>query len=337
MATINLDPSVDNDGDGASANQGDCNDLDPAIGKKAFEVPGNAVDDDCDGMIDEATGACDGNVIGMKTANAMLQAIGLCDSQFVTGVMFAGPSDDRSRVVAASFGVVGAEEGQSLAVFSTGEVKTTGYNPEPGTELQLAGPANEVPNPVPGLTTPLGPGCGIFPITLPVVFDYTELVLDLVVPQNATGLSFKFQFLSAEYPEYVCTPYNDRFLVVMGDAAGTVKNNIAFDSAMNAISVNNGFFTICQNFGFNPNTQKCMQPVSMIANTGYEQLDMNGTMPVGGSTGWLTTTAPVTPNAPVRLRFMIFDEGDHKLDSAVLLDKFEWEFGVVADAPVTVQ
>ena len=44
----------------------------------------------------------------------------------------------------------------------------------------------------------------------------------------------------------------------------------------------------------------------------------------GGSTGWLTTTAPIAPNEDITLRFVIFDEGDGVLDSSVLIDNFQW-------------
>lgn len=39
----------DDDGDGASESQGDCDDTDPAIHAGAIEVPGNGVDENCDG------------------------------------------------------------------------------------------------------------------------------------------------------------------------------------------------------------------------------------------------------------------------------------------------
>ena len=42
-------PPPDQDGDGFTAGQ-DCNDLDPAIRPGAVEVPGNAVDENCDGI-----------------------------------------------------------------------------------------------------------------------------------------------------------------------------------------------------------------------------------------------------------------------------------------------
>ena len=55
----------------------------------------------------------------------------------------------------------------------------------------------------------------------------------------------------------------------------------------------------------------------------------------GGATGWLTTKAPVKPGETITLRFLVLDEGDAKLDSAVLIDNFKWDTTSVA-APVTV-
>lgn len=49
-----LDPTLDNDGDGVTGDQGDCNDNNPGVHPGAAEKPGNGVDDDCDGTTDEA-------------------------------------------------------------------------------------------------------------------------------------------------------------------------------------------------------------------------------------------------------------------------------------------
>jgi RHS repeat-associated protein len=49
--TVNVvDPNdVDDDGDGFTENQGDCDDSDPTINPNGIDVPGNAIDEDCDG------------------------------------------------------------------------------------------------------------------------------------------------------------------------------------------------------------------------------------------------------------------------------------------------
>jgi len=48
------DQFVDDDGDTFTEVQGDCDDEDEAVNPLETEVPGNAIDDDCDHQIDEA-------------------------------------------------------------------------------------------------------------------------------------------------------------------------------------------------------------------------------------------------------------------------------------------
>jgi hypothetical protein len=67
----------------------------------------------------------------------------------------------------------------------------------------------------------------------------------------------------------------------------------------------------------------CTQPVTAIAGTGFDDDDGAGA-PIGGSTGWLSTTAPIQPGEDVTLRFVIFDEGDGMYDSSALIDNFQW-------------
>jgi hypothetical protein len=42
------------------------------------------------------------------------------------------------------------------------------------------------------------------------------------------------------------------------------------------------------------------------------------------STYWLKTTAPVTPNSTITIRFTVYDSGDGILDSSVLFDNWTW-------------
>ncbi len=47
------DLAIDDDLDGFSENQGDCDDTQPAVFPGAVEDPANLIDDDCDGLVDE--------------------------------------------------------------------------------------------------------------------------------------------------------------------------------------------------------------------------------------------------------------------------------------------
>ncbi len=54
----------DDDGDGFTEDDGDCNDDDRTVAPGAVEVPGNGVDDDCDGVVD--SGSTDGDGDGVS-------------------------------------------------------------------------------------------------------------------------------------------------------------------------------------------------------------------------------------------------------------------------------
>jgi len=327
----NLDPNVDSDGDGYTPNTGDCDDSTPLVGPNSVEVAGNGIDDDCDGQIDNVA-SCDDAVAGQKTSDALAKAMGICTPKFLTASKFNGPSDPKARNTIAKLGIVAALEGKAMAFISNGDASNLpGYNPQPGTDLGGFLGSNSYANPYKTLPMPPANGCGMG--TPDTVQDYTELELDLTVPFNANSFSFQSQFFSAEYPEFVCTEFNDRFLVIVDDGGG-MPQQIEFDQQMNPVSVNNGFFTICKNDNSKPQTKHCTHPVADIQGSGYD-IDQGGS-PVGGSTGWLTTTAPVTPGDKIKLRFIIFDEGDGILDSSALIDNFQWQTGVVA-GPVTVQ
>ena len=51
----------------------------------------------------------------------------------------------------------------------------------------------------------------------------------------------------------------------------------------------------------------------------------NNNLKDGGGTTWLTNEAPVVPGETIELEFMIWDSGDHKVDSVALLDHFKWQ------------
>ncbi len=336
------DPDADQDGDGYSPALGDCNDCNPSINPGAIQIPGDPTDYACNGM-PGVIASCDTGLAGMRDPDSLAKAIDQCDPRFYNGAMLIGPSDQRARKVVGNFGVVAPRGGSAMALISNGIAADkndpdfdSSVEEDPGTEL---GQSNTWTNPLPNLAS--APGCSQSQPTQ--VNDYTELVVQLTAPTNATSLSFDFQFLSAEYPVWVCTEFNDEFLVMQESAAefGT-PSNIAFDMQKNPITVNNGFFTVCTNDTTKPQTQHCAHPLSDIGGTGFDDPPIpdpydppppDGNIP-GGSTGWLTTTSPVTPGEKVVLHFIVFDEGDHVLDSAALIDNFRWGTSVVS-TPVT--
>ena len=385
----------DQDLDGYTPNQGDCDDCNPLINPGAIQIAGDTTDYACNGM-PGVVPTCD----AMTTANdatSMAQAFEQCDSRFFQGAMLVGPSDTRARAVTNHFGTaITPKSGKSMALISTGlalDKAASGFvDPQTGTNL---GCKNEYMNPLPDV--PANPACanaggGLGGLGGPTcqpatVNDYTELVVKLKAPMNAQSFSFQFQFFSAEYPEFVCSQFNDEFLVLMdANKEFATTTNISFDMNKNPITVNNGLFTVCQNYSQGVNTTNCTQALTTIAGTGYDDADSaqspeipntawcsdddssacadgstgaggfggggfgggggggGGSMneappplgiPIGGSTGWLTTTVPVTPGEEITLHFIIFDEGDHIYDSAVLIDNFQW-LATPTTAPTTI-
>src|SRR5258705_445266 len=72
--------------------------------------------------------------------------------------------------------------------------------------------------------------------------DAAGITLKIKVPNNAKGFSFDFDFWSGEWPEWVCTTFNDSFVAWLTSAAFSGKAgdfNISYDTNNNPINVNN--------------------------------------------------------------------------------------------------
>ena len=130
-----------------------------------------------------------------------------------------------------------------------------------------------------------------------------EWVLD--VPAGANSFLLRSMFLSREYPEWVGSEYNDTMEIWLDGTAWS--GQILFDSVGNSVTVNNGLFAVT-----NPAT---------LAGSGFDQ---------DGTTGWLVSTAPVTPGDQITITFTIWDESDGVWDSAALLDYFTWSSGTIS-------
>ncbi|MFT3775536.1 MAG: putative metal-binding motif-containing protein [Minicystis sp.] len=255
-------PDVDGDGDGWTGNEGDCNDCDPNVNPGAIEVvasdPSMApADENCDGMVDNVEPTCDDNLALADTdAQNGARALDLC--KFTVD----NPADKKQKtwgVISSQYvrangtpfspGLqVGLEDGwgsnvhvqggQRMLVISSGHARTTAQTGACGSLTCMANYAGSAP---PGFPQD-NPNCP----PSAQINDDVGIELKIRTPTNATGYSFNFKFYSFEYAEWVCNDYNDQFIaLVTPPPAGSINGNISFDSLHNPVSVNLGFFDVC--------------------------------------------------------------------------------------------
>jgi len=147
------------------------------------------------------------------------------------------------------------------------------------------------------------PGCKDNGIPVRGVRDLTVLRLVVRVPNNANCLSFRFRYLSQEFPQFVGSQYNDGFIAELDYtnwSSGfntphiSAPHDFAKDSKGDIITINSaGPETITK---------------ANAAGTTY-----------GGATRVLRASTSVTPGTH-SLFLSIFDQGDRFYDSAAFID-----------------
>jgi len=363
----------DSDGDGYGACTSDCCDVEGGgcegavfVNPGAYEVDDNEIDDDCDGEIDEVTLTCDAGLMSSSSnAQDYARAMELCqfteeDPAFeidrVWGVIEASLTRANGlglplpvqRSLRADFGdIIEPEAGDRMAVLSSGHAAdATDTNPtyapfQSGINLGitsdapadwLAANGGEFPNPA---------GCAE-PWDF-LAHDPIMLNLRVRVPTNARSFSVQVQYFSAEYPEWVCSEFNDFFVALLDSTAENPadKNIAVYDDGneiwplgVNLVLVADGLFTQCENGdvgcanggGFSGEYDGCLG-TALLEGTGF---DANGNAcgggqsVAGGGTGWLRMSGNVTPGEIMDLRLAIWDTSGHIYDSLVLLDEFRW-------------
>jgi len=332
-----------------------CNKAQPGLAFPQLKVCRDNTDNDCDKKIDELPITCDDpSKLSSANASHYPMAMDICDTDIKCGiesncpggmkcksghctrvlkVSFNSSSNPLSRAIMGAFarkGPLKPKRGKGFAVLSTGvanyDPHASSTCPQDGTDFHLKNGQDPDPK-----------------NKDKKAFDMLILTMELVVPTNARSLSFNFHFLTTEYPEYLDDIYNDTFWVQMKHAGDSAKGiapfdgNISFDKNGTPIRLNGAFFSICDPYYKKPKTKvMCTRRANTLLGTGYAKGECqrgyagNFTVANGGSTGWLTTTAPVPPGKKITLTFSIFDKGDGILDSTVLVDNFQWKLNPAA-------
>jgi hypothetical protein len=359
-----VDNVPDLDGDGWTVCNGDCCEVPgpgcsnpKLVNPGAFEVPGDGVDNNCDGIVDNpVTTACStASKFSGVTGNDVAQAMDICQTTTAnaTGTMkkwglisatqlhadgtvaTASEAQNSQTAIKTNFGTGGVvpKKNSTLAVISSGMARAAA---DSGWVLPISGTTFTSSIAFPGAgplqTYTSAHGNALLPghcgsTTCPVgtgANDSINIRLVIRTPTNAQGFSYDFRFFSAEYQTFQCTAYNDYYLAILTSGAPGIPtdHNISFDALNNPVSVNNGFFQDCGGNGKSCGT--CPYGTGALAGTGFDQV-------AGGATEWLTTDAPIVPGETITLDLMVFDVSDHIYDTLVLLDNFRWSL-----TPVTL-
>lgn len=142
-------------------------------------------------------------------------------------------------------------------------------------------------------------------------YDYTELRFVAVVPQRTTALRLDFAFLTAEYPPRFPGGHNDLFVAWI--ASEKYTGNFALDPEGNPIAAETLPYAIKLDplpFDCEPDCPD--EPLRGFAFEGH------------AGTAWLPAQVQVTTGEAIEVVFALFDVGDGKADSAVLLDRVQW-------------
>ncbi len=261
---------------------------------------------------------CDGQLpIDSSDAFDAARAIGLCEG--VLNAQWVLPDgqtsatlNDLGHGILNGFGAnIYPWEGDQLLALSTG----TARNPtDPGFVHPSgydAGYESGYPTGFP-IESPSCPG-----VITGAPHDGIGLLLEIEVPAYAKGFSFNIDMYTYEFPDYICSTYNDFFAAFLSPPpAGSFANgNIAFDNQGNPISVNAGLLEVCSPQTAGGLTFACNLGTAELEGTGFEE---------HAATGWLEVQAPAEPGTTISILFTTWDSGDGVLDTTTLIDNWQW-------------
>ena len=130
---------------------------------------------------------------------------------------------------------------------------------------------------------------------------------------DANGYSFDFAYFSAEFPEWVDTPFNDIFVVWQTSSEYTGNITFIDDQPLTVTAL----WPIDYQGECPLLDAKCVGQDPHLDGTGYTK--------EGGATGWYKASGRVIPGETFRLAFAIFDMGDSTYDTTAILDNWRWD------------
>ncbi|MBK8256074.1 MAG: hypothetical protein IPK82_25825 [Polyangiaceae bacterium] len=348
-----VDNVADADGDGWNVCNGDCCELGctdhpELVNPGAFEMPGNGVDDDCNGVTgdsDPPPTCTDPALETPTTSLELVKAMDLCRfttedaalpfkvwgviSSNLTLVDGAGAPNDVQVGVLSGFGLnVLPEYGSTLAAISSGTARDeddpgfiypqNGYTPDQFGNY-VAGTQVSIPSGFLGADGQVPMGCGMCTngTICATAFDSAALKVRIRTPTNARRFEVRTRMYTAEYPDNICSEYNDFFVALLKSQHPNTPadTNVAFDEAKNPFSANTAAWIVCAYANCGGGTQD-------LLGTGMGGWD--GSLVDGGATTWSTSGADIVPGETIELTFAIWDSGDGNVDSTALVDKFRW-------------
>ena len=301
---------------------------------------------------------------------AWLEALGLCGER-VTEVSGRGGltrarwlrlngdrelGDARQVWLPERFGLIAPREGERMVVLSTGVARDVNARDSytPGCDTfgaELLQDDDFMPTWSGGVSPPEGfpedaSRCESGASRGALAYNDVGFELTLRVPSNVTGFAFDSMFLSYEYPDYVCTQYNDFFVALLRSRPlGSNRGNVLRDMNGDAIGINSGLLKVCEPAPDRVGSDvDCSSGPSELSETGYGA-DEATCAPIsidkpdigGAATGWLRTEVPLrAEDEIIELVFRLWDSGDPQLDSTVLLDNFRFLTGATGSGPTTV-
>lgn len=339
-----VDPDDDDQDRDGFRRPDDCDDFQNRVNPGAFDIPGNGVDDDCDGGIDNGDGVpCDdaNDVIPIDSTDpkAMLRSMGLCKTAILDGSpgqpwgvgtaelwgLTSAWSAKRSHLqhgVHTEFGQLFQPlRGRTMLMLSNLRARTEtqpdGLAGYPNLDANVGEP---MPNGFPENDSvclaaddhPPGDGVAWNPISIRTT---------LRVPTNAVKLRWSVRAVVAmPLIESVCRGNNSFFGIFTGNPGGTpTEPNVATLPDGQSFSLDHLPFTFCTptQFTLPGRTYEFACPDGPVDGSSWGW--------VAGATRWLEQEIDVVPGEAISFSPVLWGEGDAGGGAlAVMLDDAHW-------------